>query len=104
MTKAHAAMMLEEFLDGRIPARMSPVARRGKCQARLAARPEDFAPLRGRGEAVVELRFSLEGRSMLPDVGFPKPRGKQEPGLAGGCPPGWRIDRQRNALRREGQG
>ncbi len=59
-----------EFLDGRIEVKMSPQIEHSIIQTELPAVLNRFARLRRLGRALIELRFTFGGRSMIPDIAF----------------------------------
>ena len=59
-----------EYIDGRIERKMSPQTRHSAIQTRMATRLERFAGPLDLGLALVELRRTFAGRSIVPDVVF----------------------------------
>lgn len=59
-----------EYIDGRIKAKVSPRFKHGVISTWLAEHLNAFARPTGRGMAIVELRCTFAGRSIVPDVAF----------------------------------
>ena len=59
-----------EYIDGRIEQKMSPKVRHGAIQTELSSYLSRFARPAGLGRALVELRCTFAGRSIVPDVTF----------------------------------
>lgn len=59
-----------EYIDGRIEAKVSPRMKHGVLAVRLTQHLNQFAEPRRLGLAIVELRCTFAGRSIVPDVVF----------------------------------
>lgn len=60
----------QEFIDGRIEAKVSPQKKHSRLAKAFVRVLDDFAGPRGLGEAFVEIRCTFGGRSIIPDVTF----------------------------------
>jgi Uma2 family endonuclease len=59
-----------EYIDGRIEAKVSPQGKHCSIETKLAADLNSYAGPRRLGGALVELRCTFAGRSLIPDVVF----------------------------------
>jgi Uma2 family endonuclease len=59
-----------EYIDGRIEAKVSPRRKHSSIETKLSAHLDAYSERRGLGGAFVELRCTIAGRSMIPDIVF----------------------------------
>jgi Uma2 family endonuclease len=60
----------QEFIDGRMEAKVSPQKRHSAIQKRLVEHLDAFAAPENAGESFPELRCTFAGRSIIPDIAF----------------------------------